>query len=231
MYNTVICIPFRNRQRHLDYFLEHSLPLLVKHMPDVHLVVVEQSDDSKLFNRGALLNVAIQEYKDKTVYCMTHDVDTNPMEETILNYYRREVEENAVMGIYTAECNTLGGTIKFRPATVIECNGFPSNFWGWGGEDKSLQNRCEYYGKTITKNILANDPNRDSFFKIFDDIQDKHKSDELGAFSIVEYGFHNLTKEVQEEYIHYSGINTLAYKILETKTPSPYVTHILVELQ
>jgi beta-1,4-galactosyltransferase 1 len=230
MYNTVICIPFRNRQQHLDYFLEHSLPRIVKHIPDVHLVVVEQSKDGRLFNRGALLNVAFQEYKDKTIYSMTHDVDINPTEETILSYYCKDVSENAVMGIYTSATNTLGGIIKFRPAAIVKCNGFPNIFWGWGTEDKALQNRCEYYEINITKNILSDDPSRDSYFTIFDDVNDKHMSPLSGDFTLLEYNFKDLRKYVQGEYLEYQGgLNTLEYKILETKT-SPHVTHLIVEL-
>ena len=230
MYNTVICIPFRNRQQHLDYFLEHSWSRLIKHMPDVHLVIVEQSEDGKLFNRGALLNIAFQEFKDKTLYLMTHDVDINPTEDTILNYYCKDVSENAVMGIYTSESNTLGGIIKLRPDTILRCNGFPSNYWGWGAEDKALQNRCQHYEMAITKNILSNDPMRHSYFTIFEDVEDKHQSDSIGSLTLVEYRFEKLTKEEQEEYILYSGMNTLSYKTLETKSLHPGITHMKVEL-
>lgn len=230
MYNTVICIPFRNRQQHLDYFMEHSWPRLIKHMPDVHLVIVEQSEDGKLFNRGALLNIAFQEFKDKTLYLMTHDVDINPTEETIVNYYYKDVSDNVVIGIYTSEANTLGGIIKFRPDTIMRCNGFPSNYWGWGAEDKALQNRCEHYEMIIAKNILSNDPMRHSYFTIFEDVEDRHKSDSIGSLTLVEYRFETLTKEEQEEYILYSGINTLSYKTLETKSLHPSITHMKVEL-
>ena len=199
-------------------------------MPNVHVVVVEQSADGKLFNRGALLNIAFQEYKDTTFYCITHDVDLNPTEDTILHYYCKDVSENAVMGIYTAECNTLGGIIKFQPATILQCNGFPTNFWGWGVEDKALQNRCEYYGIAITKNILCNDPKRDSYFTIFDDIKDKHQSQEFGRRTHIEYGFHRYSREVQGQYIQSSGLNTLSYTVLERKELRPAVTQLVVQI-
>jgi hypothetical protein len=199
-------------------------------MPDVHLVIVEQSEDGKLFNRGALLNIAFQEFKDKTLYLMTHDVDINPTEETIVNYYYKDVSDNVVIGIYTSEANTLGGIIKFRPDTIMRCNGFPSNYWGWGAEDKALQNRCEHYEMIIAKNILSNDPMRHSYFTIFEDVEDRHKSDSIGSLTLVEYRFETLTKEEQEEYILYSGINTLSYKTLETKSLHPSITHMKVEL-
>ena len=231
MYNTVICIPFRNRQQHLDYFLEHSWSRLIKHIPDVHLVIVEQSEDGKLFNRGALLNIAFQEFKDKTLYLMTHDVDINPTEETILSYYCKDVSDNVVMGIYTSAANTLGGIIKFRPTSIIKCNGFPNNFWGWGTEDKALQNRCEYYNIYVIKNILSDDPLKDSYFTIFDDVNDRNLSSISGHFTLLEYNFKDLRDYVQEEYLEYiGGLNTLKYTILETKSLHPSITHMKVEL-
>ena len=66
------------------------------------------------------------------------------------------------MGIYTSHCNTLGGIIKLNDKTIQKINGFPNNIWGWGTEDKALQNRAEFYNiKKITLltnklNIISN---------------------------------------------------------------------------
>ena len=36
-------------------------------------------------------------------------------------------------------------------STIQKINGFPNDVWGWGTEDKALQNRTEYYNiKKIT---------------------------------------------------------------------------------
>ena len=47
--------------------------------------MVEQDWNNKLFNRGCLLNIGVKEYENKTIHCMTQDVDINPFEKTILN--------------------------------------------------------------------------------------------------------------------------------------------------
>ena len=159
MYENIIAIPFRNREKHLEYFIENSVPLIEKHLPNTKVVVVEQNQ-GKLFNRGVLLNVAFKEYQNKTKYFFTHDVDLNPTLKCINEHYTKEVNDTDVLGIYTSGCNTLGGIIKIQDSTIHKINGFPNNIWGWGTEDKALQNRAEYYNiKKITnitnsKNIL-----------------------------------------------------------------------------
>ena len=60
--------------------------------------------------------------------------------------------------------------------TYEDINGFPNTYWGWGVEDKALQNRAETYDKTISKNILNNDPQRFNFFSIKNDISDAIRS-------------------------------------------------------
>ena len=86
MYENIIVIPFRNREKHLTYFIENTVPLLKQYLPNTKIVLVEQNE-GKLFNRGALLNVAFKEYENKTKYFFTHDVDINPSIEVVKNIY------------------------------------------------------------------------------------------------------------------------------------------------
>ena len=39
--------------------------------------------------------------------------------------------------------NFLGGCISFTKKSFDECNGYPNNFWGWGGEDDALLYRSK----------------------------------------------------------------------------------------
>ena len=107
MYENIIVIPYRNREKHLDYFVKNTVPLIQTHLPNSKVVVVEQNE-GKLFNRGAILNVAFKEYENKTNYFITHDVDLNPTKKCITTYYIKEVNDSDVLGIYTSRCNTLG---------------------------------------------------------------------------------------------------------------------------
>ena len=140
-----------------------------------------------------------------------------PKEECVKTLYtKNDISDVGITGIYTSHCNTLGGIIKFTPEFFIKTNGFPNNYWGWGVEDKALQNRAEYmyHNITINKNILNNDENRFNYFTIKNDIDDR-QHDNLGHKTSFEYGeFNNLSDENKLIHIMKSGLNNLDYKII-----------------
>ena len=70
MYDNIIIIPFRNRDTHLEYFINNTVPLIQKYLPNSKVVVIEQNE-GKLFNRGMLLNIGFKEYENKTNYFYT----------------------------------------------------------------------------------------------------------------------------------------------------------------
>src|SRR6056300_1537339 len=111
MYENIIAIPFRNRDAHLEYFIKNTVPLLQQHLPNSKVVVVEQNE-GKLFNRGALLNVAFKEYQNKTNYFFTHDVDMNPSVEVIKSVYtKKDIKMFRVRKMHDL---CLGGIIKVK---------------------------------------------------------------------------------------------------------------------
>jgi len=220
MLDTITIIPYRNRLKQLNYYLENTVPLLQKHMPNSKVVVVEQDWNNKLFNRGCLLNIGVKEYENKTVHCMTQDVDINPYEGTILKYYVDPIPDNSIKGIYTSHCNTLGGIIKLQSKTFFNINGFPNNIWGWGQEDKALQNRAEFKKVYITKNILNNDPNQNKYLLRFNDVNDRNIYKGPSMYDI---------KSSNQEILS-SGLSNLKYKILERKNINDYVELIKVSI-
>ena len=210
MLDTVIVIPYRAREKDLEYFLANSVPLLQKHIPNGKVVIVEQDWTHRLFNRGCLLNIGVKEYENKTIHAMTHDVDINPKEETILKYYIDPIPDNTIKGIYTSVYNTLGGIIKFRLETFFKINGFQNLCWGWGGEDKILQNRAEQHKINIFKNIINVGKRQYQHFTIFENQKDKQvtfcpRGDK-------------------------SGLNNLKYTILEKQDINDYVELIKVSI-
>ena len=60
-FDYIILIPYRNRNVHLEVFIEKVVPIFQKVLKSFKVVVVEQSE-GKLFNRGSLLNIGYQEY-------------------------------------------------------------------------------------------------------------------------------------------------------------------------
>eukprot|EP01036_Dinobryon_divergens_P027905 gene27905-36762_t len=87
-----------------------------------HIFIIEQSDDNRKFNRGKLLNIGY----DIAVkaHFKIHDVDLIPTSPALLPTYTHLPIHEQQQPAYTY-CQAL----EFR--TV---NGFPNNFWGWGGE-------------------------------------------------------------------------------------------------
>jgi hypothetical protein len=216
MYSNIILIPYRNRKSHLDYFLEHSWKLIKDNLPNSKLVIIEQ-EEGKLFNRGKVLNVGFKEYLDKTEYFITHDVDVNPLE-SVLHLYKLEPTNDEIIGIYTSPYITLGGIIKLSNTSINVLNGFPNNYWGWGVEDKVLYNRAIYFNKNIKFNILSRSKDVEKFFKVFNDVNDRHKDNTIHTRTQFEYDiFKKLSKEKQLNHITSSGLNNLEYTILERR--------------
>ena len=217
-YQNIILIPYRNREEHLKEFIKHAIPLFEKYLKPFKLVIIEQ-EQGELFNRGVLLNIGFNEYKDKSKYFITHDVDIIPTEKCVNDFYTKtNTIDTGIIGIYNSHCNTLGGIIKFKPDIFIKINGFPNNFWGWGVEDKALQNRTEFMNLSINKHILNNDSNRFNYFRIKNDIDDRHKDNLFYLKTNFEYDiFNTLNPEEKYKHIMSSGLNNLKYKIISRK--------------
>ena len=228
MYENIIVIPYRNRETHLNYFINHTVPLIQKHLPNSKIVVVEQNE-GKLFNRGALLNVAFKEYENKTKYFFTHDVDINPTEKCIVTHYRKSVNDSNILGIYTSSCNTLGGIIKLSNETIHKINGFPNDIWGWGTEDKALQNRAEFYKiKKITN--LMNDKEHPEYLLRFHDINDRETKNMNMNTNKHYISFPRLNNAQKLQEIMSTGLNTINYSILNRMMINDIVEIIKVEL-
>jgi len=228
-YENIIIIPYRNRKEHLELFIKDVIPLFEKYLKPFKVVIIEQ-EVGKLFNRGMLLNIGFNEYKDKSKYFFTHDVDIYPNEKCIKEIYTKE-EYNNIVGIYTSDCNTLGGIIKFTTNNFEKLNGFPNNFWGWGVEDKALQNRVEYMKIQVNKTILKNDKNRFDYFTIKNDVDDRLMDTLFNDKTHFEYNiFNTLIDSIKINYIMNSGLNNLTYKIISRETINENIEIIKVSI-
>jgi len=248
-YDTVICIPYRNREKHLEGYLTNVIPLLRTHFPGVHVAIMEQAG-TKPFNRGVLMNVGCDLFKNKATYIMTNDVDTYPLEQTVRNIYTKAVDPSDVLGIYTSEVGTLGGVIKLRIDTMLKTNGFPNNYWGWGVEDKAFQNRAEFVGLGKLTTILSNDPRVPEFFNVDNDherivlsndpsvprflnTESDHEQIQLNDTERANLDYFiwpHMSQSAKEEYIFLSGFNTLTYTIVERTSLNDITERILVDI-
>ena len=106
------------------------------------LLVVEQSDH-RSFNRGLLLNVGFNASKGTRV--IMHDCDLLPDDEMLQSYLSPEWQVVTHFGCrfnrYNNSPSYFGGVVGF-PRHLFP--GFSNLYFGWGGEDDSLFQRCKH---------------------------------------------------------------------------------------
>jgi hypothetical protein len=141
-----IIVPFRgeDRKEQLNRFIEYMGSFM--NGIDHKIFIIEQSDDGRKFNRGKLLNIGFIYAKEQGYnQFIFHDVDLLPSEE--LKPYYSQLSDSPihiakVWKRYSYK-NYFGGVVSFSAKTFMKINGFPNNFWGWGGEDDELYKRIE----------------------------------------------------------------------------------------
>jgi glycosyltransferase involved in cell wall biosynthesis len=136
-----VVVPFREQveqkrgdqlKKFIAYFEKLDWPVLI----------VEQTEGKK-FNRGALLNVGYDLVD--THYIIYHDVDLLP-KQTLLPYYRAFPESPIHIGKSITKYDSpsfLGAVVSVSKKDYKTINGFPNNFWGWGGEDDAFRIRLQ----------------------------------------------------------------------------------------
>jgi hypothetical protein len=149
-----IIVPFRDtdtnktRTKQLNKLVDYMKSYLKGY--DYKIFVIEQSNDQGKFNRGQLLNIgfniASREGIDNFIF---HDVDLLPSNE-LKEYYintptNKPVHIAAVWDRYGSNPSYFGGIVSFNANMFEKINGFPNNFWGWGGEDDELLKRTKKF--------------------------------------------------------------------------------------
>jgi hypothetical protein len=150
-----ICIPYRNRQKHLD----ELIPALTEHLNKKgieHAFYIAHQTDDKLFNRGAMKNIAAKHaFDDGCDYIAWHDVDMIPNDDCDYSYPEEHPIHIATKlskynyGISYPEY--FGGVILFTKEQVERTNGYSNDYWDWGMEDDDLFWRCQLEGYTHTE--------------------------------------------------------------------------------
>tara|TARA_B110000037_G_C17088422_1_gene492962 strand:- start:61 stop:747 length:687 start_codon:yes stop_codon:yes gene_type:complete len=226
---TIVIIPYRNRLKHLLYYIKHTAPLLKKHIPDLEIIVVEQNKKINLFNKGKLINIGFHYYNNLEYNYIMNDVDTNPIHLDVIKKYKDPVKNNVIQGIYNHNI-CLGGIFKFNGFTYKKSNGCPNNFWGWGYEDTCFQQRIELLKIKINRFKKPNDKDINKYFKIFNDIDDRNKKNHDIRIKLGKNVMKSKNNKIKVKYILFSGLNTLKYKINKTIKINDYITLINVAL-
>jgi hypothetical protein len=145
-----VIVPYRNRENHLNQFL-NAIPIFFKRKQiDYEIIIVEQ-DNAKQFNRGMLLNIGFKYSQDlKCNYVVFHDVDMLPVD---VDYSFSDVPIHMATNfiLQNGEKNReifdeyFGGVTMFPSDLFKKINGYSNKYWGWGYEDSDLLFRCKIH--------------------------------------------------------------------------------------
>ena len=187
--------------------------------------MVEQTADSQKFNRGALLNAGydfLTQHAPAIQSFVMHDVDVVFPEDFVRRYYGTDSKSVVHLGssvkgkTYAA---FLGRVIRFSKQAFKETNGFPNNFYGWGGEDDALVNRL---GDTVVYRPTEVDVGEE--MKTVNDIKEGHLSGNKELFKV-----ENLVMDAHQWKIN--GVNSVQYQVLShEQLGSPNFRKITVSL-
>jgi beta-1,4-galactosyltransferase 1 len=210
-----IVVPFREQveqkrgdqlKKFIAYFEKLEWPVLI----------VEQTEGKK-FNRGALLNVGYDLVD--TEYIIYHDVDLIP-KKSILPYYLAFPQSPIHIGKSITKYDSpsfLGAVVSVSKKDYKTINGFPNNFWGWGGEDDAFRVRLERAG------IKVFQPTIKSGFTELPHIDTRTNAD-----------WKNMEKwegmKEEREGTNKSGLSDLKYEIVGKEQITPNILKVTVDI-
>jgi len=94
-----VCVPYRNREEHMNQFVPHLSNFLDKKGIDHTIYIVHQRDEF-LFNRGLMKNIgAKQAFDDGCDYIVWHDIDMIPEDDTCDYSYPGETPKHIAVQI------------------------------------------------------------------------------------------------------------------------------------
>ena len=149
-----VCVPYRDRELHLNEFIPRTGKYLKNLGIDFQMYFCHQTDD-KLFNRGATKNIAAKHaFEEGCDYIVWHDIDMIPEEGGGADYsYPKEHPRHIATQIsqmnYKLKYHEyFGGAVLFTKEQVERTNGYSNDYWDWGMEDDDLFWRCYKEGYT-----------------------------------------------------------------------------------
>ncbi|XP_053134254.1 beta-1,4-galactosyltransferase 3 [Hemicordylus capensis] len=218
---TAVIIPHRNRETHLRHLLYHLHPFLQRQQIQYGIYVVHQAGNAT-FNRAKLLNVGVKEaLKDEDWNCLfLHDVDLIP--ENDHNLYACDpwspkhvsIAMNK-FGYSLPYSQYFGGVSALTPDQYLKINGFPNEYWGWGGEDDDIATRVRLAGMKIVR-----PPVSIGHYKMVKHKGDQGNEENPHRFDLLIRTHRSWTQD---------GMNSLSYKLL-SKELLPLYTNITADI-
>ena len=177
------------------------------------IIIIEQANHKK-FNRGRLLNIGFLLSKHKFNYFIFHDIDLIPNID-LLHYYgcypSKPIHLASVWDKYTKGSFSFyfGGVNSFNKTDFEAINGYPNDYWGWGGEDDELYNRV------VDSKLEVICP-KDGKYQ--EEEHEKPTKDEEFPFK------EKLVARLKHKDWKTNGLNEVKYKIIKDKTTNEYFT-------
>ncbi|KAF1402893.1 Beta-1,4-galactosyltransferase 2, partial [Spheniscus humboldti] len=216
-----ILIPFRHREHHLKYWLHYLHPILRRQKVAYGIYIINQFGEDT-FNRAKLLNVGFLEaLKDDEEYdCFIFsDVDLIPMDDRNLYRCYEQPRHFAVgmdkFGFRLPYAGYFGGVSGLSKSQFLKINGFPNEYWGWGGEDDDIFNRISLNGMKVSRPDI-----RIGRYRMIKHERDKHNEPNPQRFTKIQN-----TKMTMKR----DGISSLQYRLVEVSR-QPMYTNITVEI-
>jgi hypothetical protein len=153
-----VCVPYRNREEHMNVFVPHLSNFLDKKGIDHTIYIVHQRDEY-LFNRGLMKNIGAKHaFDDGCDYIVWHDIDMVPEDDSCDYSYPEENPKHIAVRISQSEYQLkyqeyFGGAVLFTKEQVEQTNGYSNEYWDWGMEDDDLFWRCVKEGMVERKVI------------------------------------------------------------------------------
>jgi hypothetical protein len=171
--NPTIVVPFREQ---LEQKRGEQLKKFCSHMkrwhPDWPVLIIEQSEDEKKINIGALKNIGAKYAQKMGVkYVVFHDVDLIPLSPIIPFFTAFPEKPIHIGGIYKEKYhnhdNFLGQALSISLKDLKIVNGYPNMSWGWGGDDDVIRKRIKKNGFKVWR------PTMDTGYKAIEHVDSK----------------------------------------------------------
>ncbi len=209
-----IVVPYLDRDRNLRIFLQHMHPFLQKQQLEYGIFVTEpvweRPDRTLQFNRGLMRNIGFKEATKNAEYDCVVFQDLDLLPEIDNNSYAcSDLPKHICIAIdyqmYKPFRNKFGGVVSFREDHFQAANGYSNLYFGWGGEDDDLWERCFLSGVGMYHTTKRLGRYKGA----------PHRKDQRAAVN--RKLWHHASKRWKED-----GLNTLKYTLLERRSRPTY---------
>ena len=122
-----VCVPYRNREEHMNQFVPHVTKFLEERGIEHTIYLAHQCDD-KLFNRGLMKNIAAKHaFDDGCDYIAWHDIDMVPEDESCDYSFPNDNPQHIAVRISQSDYQLkyeeyFGGAVLFSKEQVEKTN-------------------------------------------------------------------------------------------------------------